>query len=66
MGGTHTHPQNLSPTEILKYNPGRLAAMLCQSQRLPEPPRTAPADFFGPQRFASAQGDGGGADAGLS
>jgi hypothetical protein len=21
MGGTHTHPQNLSPTEIIKYNP---------------------------------------------
>jgi hypothetical protein len=26
MGGTHTHPQNLSPTEILKYNPGRPAS----------------------------------------
>jgi hypothetical protein len=31
MGGTHTHPQNLSPTEILKYNPGRPAGQLFYS-----------------------------------
>jgi hypothetical protein len=41
MGGTHTHPQNLSPTGITKYNPCGPAVCVSVESACPVADQTA-------------------------